>query len=113
MLIEIVYLDLRDFGFCIPKAESMKGNDLESQAMCLSLSYPFHTRDNFLKVELTRLRGVNESQEYVQPGKEILCPLPCSHLALGRQKAQRALEEAKQKGYFPQRMQDSGHLLRG
>ena len=49
MLIEIVYLDLRDFGFCIPKAESMKGNDLESQAMCLSLSYPFHTRNNFLK----------------------------------------------------------------
>lgn len=49
MLIEIVYLDLRDFGFCIPKAESMKGNDLESQAMCLSLSYRFHTRNNFLK----------------------------------------------------------------
>ena len=78
ILIEIVYLYLRDFGFCILKAESVKGNDLESQAMCLSLSYPFHTGNNFLKSwELMRLRGVNESQEFVQPGKEILCLPPC------------------------------------
>ena len=78
ILIEIVYLYLRDFGFCILKAESIKGNDLESQAMCLSLSYPTHTGNNFLKSwELMRLRGVNESQEFVQPGKEILCLPPC------------------------------------
>lgn len=102
ILIEIVYLYLRDFGFCILKAESIKGNDLESQAMCLSLSYPFHTGNNFLKSwELMRLRGVNESQEFVQPGKEILCLLPCLHLALGRQKTQRAPEEAKREGIFP------------
>ena len=69
-LTEIIYLYLRDFGFCVPKAESINRNDLESQAMCLSLSYPFHTGNNFLKRwELMRLRGVNESQEFVQPGK--------------------------------------------
>lgn len=102
ILIEIVYLHLRDFGFCVPKAESINRNDLESQAMCLSLSYPFHTGNNFLKSwELMRLRGVNESQEFVQPGKEVLCLPPCSHLALGRQKAQRALEEARTEGLFP------------
>ena len=34
---EIVYLYLRDFGFCVPKAESINRNDLESQAMCLTV----------------------------------------------------------------------------
>lgn len=88
--------------FCVPKAESINGNDLESQVMCLSLSYPFHTGNNFLKSwELMRLRGVNESQEFVQPGKEVLWLPPCLHLALGRQKAQRALEEARTEGLFP------------